>query len=487
MPTFRTFLRQAIAAALTLVPVSALCFITVGDLRYSFQVTSYSEVYVCDLANTSATDITIPSTVQYDGRTSRVTGIESWAFDGDSDLTSVFIPDSVTTIGWYAFRDCRGLTNVVIGNSVTSIGHHAFYGCSSLTNVSIPDSVTGIGNYTFSGCSSLTSVTIPDSVTDIEFRAFSGCSGLTSVTIPDSVTSIGYGAFSSCSGLTNVVIGNSVTNIGYLAFLSCSGLTSVTIPQYVCEGRLSEVFPDARQNIENIVIGKAVTHIIGYEAFSGCSCLTNVIIPDSVTSIGGSAFRECSGLKTLSVPGAWEGTDMLANASVPWWCEVVYRSPVAFPPARDEAEVATVLAGAADARLAERIGSVTEYDDFRAWMDGNGLDYQTVKDSLHAWPSYLLGAATLLANEPEIRLGGIAVGEGGAMSVGVTVKDGGEPVAVDAGKLAALFSGTGDLSGWGGGAELELAVTPKGAEGDTLLFEVVPGGTPEKAFLRIAE
>ncbi|MBO5773374.1 MAG: leucine-rich repeat domain-containing protein, partial [Clostridia bacterium] len=55
----------------------------------------------------------------------------------------------------------------------------AFSGCSSLTSVVIPDSVTSIGSDAFSGCSSLTSVVIPDSVTSIGYNTFYGCNNLT--------------------------------------------------------------------------------------------------------------------------------------------------------------------------------------------------------------------------------------------------------------------------------------------------------------------
>ncbi len=74
------------------------------------------------------------------------------AFRGCSSLTSVTIPDSVTSIGDFAFKDCTSLTSVTIGNSVTSIGDFAFQDCSSLTSVTIPDSVASIGSYAFEGC-----------------------------------------------------------------------------------------------------------------------------------------------------------------------------------------------------------------------------------------------------------------------------------------------------------------------------------------------
>ena len=83
-----------------------------------------------------------------------------------------------------AFKNCNGLTSVTIPNSVTSIGYSAFRGCSSLTSVTIPNSVTSIGDRAFSDCSNLTSVTIPNSVTSIGGWAFADCSGLQSIIIP---------------------------------------------------------------------------------------------------------------------------------------------------------------------------------------------------------------------------------------------------------------------------------------------------------------
>ena len=143
-------------------------------------------------------EVTIPSSVTYDGTTYSVTSIGDWAFEGCSGLTSVTIGNSVTSIGVGAFEDCSGLTSVTIGNSVTSIGNEAFRDCSSLTSVTIPNSVTSIDGGAFYGCSSLTSITIGNGVTYIGNGAFYDCSSLTSVNIPNSVTTIDYDAFHSC-------------------------------------------------------------------------------------------------------------------------------------------------------------------------------------------------------------------------------------------------------------------------------------------------
>ena len=146
--------------------------------------------------------------------------INSW-FSSNQSIKTVFIGDSVTSIGEDAFSGCSSLASVTIGNSVTSIGNRAFRDCSSLASVTIPNSVTSIGGDAFSGCSSLASVTIPNSVTSIGWGTFRDCSSLASVTIPNSVTSIGSDAFRECHSLTSVTIPNSVTSIGGSAFSPC--------------------------------------------------------------------------------------------------------------------------------------------------------------------------------------------------------------------------------------------------------------------------
>ena len=276
-------------------------------------------------------DVIIPETIAYDGTTYSVTSIGDNAFLRCSGLTSVTIPNSVTSIGDGAFALCSGLTFVSIPNSVTSIGNDTFFYCSGLTSVTIPNSITSIGDLAFYRCSGLTSVTIPNSVTSIGDSAFAGCSGLTSVTIPNSVTSIGYSVFGGCTGLTTMTIPNSVTSIGKYAFRSCSGLTSVTIPNSVtsigyeafrgCSGLTSVTVDknngtyDSRDNCnaiietstnkliagcKNTTIPNSVT-TIGTSAFSDCSGLTSVTIPNSVTSIGDRAFSGCSGLTSVTV------------------------------------------------------------------------------------------------------------------------------------------------------------------------------------------
>ncbi len=151
--------------------------------------------------------------------------IYEYAFYDCTNLTSIIIPDSVTSIGEDAFYNCSSLTSVTIGDGVTSIGEDAFYFCSSLTSITIPDSVTSIGSCAFYFCSSLTSITIPDGVRTIGEWTFYYCTSLTSIMIPDSVRTIGERAFQNCSSLTSVTIPDSVRTIGNYAFWYCSNLT----------------------------------------------------------------------------------------------------------------------------------------------------------------------------------------------------------------------------------------------------------------------
>ena len=268
---------------------------------------------ICDYAFscTSLSSIIIPDSV---------TSIGNYAFSCTS-LSSIVIPDSVISIGEGAFT-CCSLSSIVIPDSVTSIGNCAFTRCSSLSSIVIPDSVTSIGNGAFLYCSSLKSISIPKSVICLKGNPFYGWNGKlecfsknfmyecdilfnkdksriisfrnqkqTSYVIPNSVTSIGDYAFYGCSSLVEVVIPNSVTSIGNYVFRECSSLSSIVIPDSVTS--IGEGAFHGCNSLSSIVIPNSVTSI-GEGAFSDCSSLSNIVIPDSVISIGEGAFHGCN-------------------------------------------------------------------------------------------------------------------------------------------------------------------------------------------------
>ena len=324
---------------------------------------------------------TIYEKVTYKNVEYTVTSISEKAFYDCDSLTSITIPDSVTSIGRYAFNGCSSLNSIIIPDSVTNIGSNAFYDCESLESISvdenntvyvsydgilynkaktefihipnaikgsitIPDSITGINSNTFRSCGSLESITVsennalyssyegilynkakteimlvpkgiksvsfPDSITSIRDYAFSDCGLFTSLIIPDNIKSIGFQAFYNCSSLTNVIISDSVTSIDGNVFIGCVSLTSITVESsnknfksidgnlYSKDGKTLLLYAIGK-TAKSFTIPNSVTSI-GNSAFRDCSSLTSIIIPDSVTSIGDYAFSDCGSLISLIIP-----------------------------------------------------------------------------------------------------------------------------------------------------------------------------------------
>ena len=257
--------------------------VTDGELKYLI----YSDHAVLSSCNKNAEgEIKISKTIS----NVPVTQINTNAFSSCDKITSITIPDSVSSIGDSAFENCKKLVSVNIPNSVTNIGRNAFDktllllklqednplviinhilidGKECSENVEIPNNVKIIGDGAFSSCDKITSVTIPDSVVSIGKSAFENCVSLSLIKIPDSVVSIGYAAFSNTPWFINLMNDNTLVIINHILVAAKTDLETIEIPNDV--------------------------KIIGEGSFEGSS-LTSIIIPESVTSIGNSAFYNSS-------------------------------------------------------------------------------------------------------------------------------------------------------------------------------------------------
>ncbi len=178
-------------------------------------------------------NVSILNSVPINGTNYPVTKITEKAFENKANITSITIPNSITSIGKGAFKKCSGLTSITIPNSVTSLGEEVFGECTNLTSINLPTSIISIGKGAFKKCTNLTSITIPNSVTSLGEKVFEECSSLTSVNLPNSITSLEKETFKKCTNLTNITIPNSVTSFEEKVFSECSSLASITIPESV--------------------------------------------------------------------------------------------------------------------------------------------------------------------------------------------------------------------------------------------------------------
>ena len=155
-----------------------------NEQLFDFEFTPDNTAVIVKHYRGAAADVTIPS--RYKGKP--VTVIDPVAFYNNSAVTSVTIPDSVTSIRDSAFLFCSQLTNISIPNSVTAIGSFAFDGCTKLESITLPSSLSTIQSYAFYNCGNLKTIRIPVSVTFIENFAFDGCPSSMTVTYSGSKT-----------------------------------------------------------------------------------------------------------------------------------------------------------------------------------------------------------------------------------------------------------------------------------------------------------
>ena len=313
---------------------------TVNDLNYEVNPDGVSVTLTGHVDGYNATGaLDIPASVNYEGTDYAVTTIGNCAFLYYFYLTSLTIPNSVTTIEGGAFAYCSGFTgDLVIPNSVTTIEESAFFTCYNFDgDLVIGNAVTTIGDGAFNSCDGFHGVlNIPSSVTSIGLDAFRYCkfggitvdpannvfdsrdncnaiirtstneliTGCVNTVIPNSVTAIGENAFCGIDALTSIQIPEAVTSIGAGAFAFCFGLTGdLTIPNSV-QTIGSGAFFQCEGFDGTLTLGEGITYI-GDEAFRKCSHFSRAVsLATTPAELGveyaGLVFSEF-GTQTLTV------------------------------------------------------------------------------------------------------------------------------------------------------------------------------------------
>lgn len=325
---------------------------TVFSEGLAFQQNPDGTYLVAGIGTCKDSDVAIPPT--YEGYP--VVGIDEGAFYENSQLTSIYVPGSVTYIGTKAFYKCPALTSVTLAEGVTEIDIMAFYRCPALTSVSLPNSIRNISTSVFSECPALqvntydhanylgnrsnpyialiscprigfSSCEVHENTRVIAGGAFDGCNNLTSISIPNGVISVGFDAFDSCDNLNYNTydsvryLGNEENPYVVLTKATSTGITSCSIPEGTrvimpgafqsCTKMVSVTIPDGVvfigksafyhcYKLKSVVIPKGVTEIRD-STFYYCTEMTSVTIPDGVTGIGNNAFQNCA-IRSISLP-----------------------------------------------------------------------------------------------------------------------------------------------------------------------------------------
>lgn len=244
-----------------------------------------------------------------------ITSIGSYAFADCKNLEKITIPQSVKSIGNCAFLQCDNLKNVYIKDltrwcniSFELYSNPLYYGANLyldgclVTSLVIPETVSSIGQHCFMNCTSITSVEIPISVKSIGHYAFSGCSSLEKVTIANEVTNIGHFIFEDTAFYNNAE--NWENGLLYAGKYLINAKNTLEGVVCVKDGTLTiaqSAFSYA--NVESVIVPASVTKIPNY-AFSDCSNLKNVIFPSTITEIGYDAIYQCKAFERIYYMGS---------------------------------------------------------------------------------------------------------------------------------------------------------------------------------------
>lgn len=283
-------------------------FLNCNNLSEIYLPTTLKSIGQNAFAGTSVVNLVIPEGVE---------SIGSQAFSGCSKLVSLRIPSTVTSIESGAFSNCKKLRSVSMleGTQSASLGASAFSGCLALPEITIPGNYTEICSGAFSGCTSLQKMNYCENKENnaqlISYSAFSQCTNLIEVKLPSTLQTIYNSAFYGI-GATEISIPEGVEEIRSGAFSSCKKLKKVTLPSSLTklgyESEYSElgVF-EADSALETVVMREGNENVayIGMRSFKDCVGLKNITIPGNYEAVYKSAFEGCTALKSMT----WKASD----------------------------------------------------------------------------------------------------------------------------------------------------------------------------------
>lgn len=285
------------------------------DVKTAANITAYraNELPPYALFGSKVTSVALPQTITSIGEAAfgkcavkaieippTVTAIGDYAFTGCNELKEIAIPSTVTSVGAGAFKDCTALETAAIHSRLHTIGADMFNGCTSLADVLLPQTCRQIGDRAFENCTSLQQIAFPAALISIGDKAFYN-SGLTSMSLDNckSLLSVGDFAFAKCSSLTDASFGNSGVTLGKGLFFDDTAMQSIllpasatVIPSFTFKGA-SAIDPTA-------AVPAAATEIGDY-ALTGWDKITEFTIPAGITHIGDGAMEGWTALQILNV------------------------------------------------------------------------------------------------------------------------------------------------------------------------------------------
>ena len=266
--------------------------------KYGCNATSAHTATIVSVDSIGA-ELVFPETVEYRGRTLRVTAIDGDIISDKEKALSVSLPSTLVRLGISVFKDCIGLRSITLPASLQEIGSNCFSGCENLVALVLPEQLRTIYDDAFRNCRKAFSDVVLGEVDLIGSSAFRGCTSLRSIEI-SSLRDLGSWAFAECEELVSCKL---PVSYGYMygvgVFMGCTKLQEIVVPLFMVD------FPQSE------------------DMFAGCTSLSSVQLPPSMRSVGERMFANCQHLTSISIPqdvtriyNAFEGCGQLQEIDV---------------------------------------------------------------------------------------------------------------------------------------------------------------------------